>query len=406
MNKAYSTLPIILLLISFVFITSCSGQKNIETSSEQNKADKIDEFISAYAEYGKFNGSVLVSYEGKVIFKKGYGMANMEWDIPNETDTKFRIASITKQFTSMLILQLYAENKLALDVPISTYLPDYPKENADQITIHHLLTHTSGTPEFDVFLNYRDIERNRYRPKELVDMYSDQALEFIPGERYQYSNPGYMTLGYIIETITGKPYEEVLQKKIFTPLKMLNSGYDHSYTVLKNRASGYSAGYLRGDYVNTNYISMSIPYAAGSIYSTVEDLYLWDQALYSTTLLDQEYMDLLFQPYISARWRDYAYGWFIAEMEMGKSEEYNSVISHGGGMNGFNTLITRMPSSKSLVLLLNNTGRVHLYQMTVAINGILHDKPYKLNKSVAYSTVKILQEEGLKTGLEYYEEVN
>lgn len=381
--------------------TSC-GQ--IETNN-LTKAEEIDELISRYTAYGKFNGTVLVANQGEVIYKKGFGWANMEWDIPNQTDTKFRIASITKQFTAMLIVQLVSENKLDLHVPISTYLPDYPKKNADIITIHHLLTHTSGIPEFDDFVYYRDIERDYYKPQELMKIFEEGELQFTPGEKFAYTNPGYVVLGVIIEKITGESYEQVLQDKILTPLEMHHTGYDNSRTVLKNRAAGYTPMYGRGNYLNVNYIDMSIPYAAGSIYSTVEDLYRWDQALYTEKLVPQKFRDLLFGEYINTAGRHYGYGWFIGEMPIGTSSKKVQTMGHGGGMNGFRTHITRIPSSKSLVVLLSNSERAFLYEMEVAINGILYDEPYDPKKSVAYSLLEVINQEDLATGTEYYMEV-
>lgn len=393
-------------ILKTVFLFLCTQFIVLTISFGQTKTDQIHALISRYADYGKFNGSVLVAEAGGVVYKKGFGLANMEWDIPNQPDTKHRIASITKQFTAMLIVQLVAENKLLLHEPISTYLPDYPKKNGDIITIHHLLTHTSGTPEIDVFMNYRDIERDRYRPEELMRLAAEQPLQFTPGSTFAYSNPGYVILGVIIETITGKSYEQVLQEKILTPLKMYNTGYDHQYTVLKNRASGYEKMYLRGTYVNTNYVDMSIPYAAGSMYSTVEDLYLWDQALYTEQLLPQKYMDLLFDAYIPAwRTQQYGYGWFLNEMPIGRSGEQVETIKHGGGINGFNTLITRIPSSRMVVVLLNNTGSAPLYEMTIAISGILYEQAYDPKKSIAYSLQAAIRKEGLAAGLAYHTEI-
>ncbi|HYV90809.1 MAG TPA: serine hydrolase domain-containing protein, partial [Chitinophagales bacterium] len=270
----------------------------LNSSCGQTKIDKLDNLISAYAEYGNFNGSVLVAEKGEIIYKKGFGFANVEWKIPNQPDTKFRLASVTKQFTAMLILQLVAANKLKLDAPISTYLPDYPKKTGDMVTIHHLLTHTSGIPSYTDFPVFREMMRNTYRPEEIVKLFADSALQFTPGEKYQYSNSGYILLGYIIEKITGESYEQVLQSKIFKPLKMNNSGYDHNDAVIQNRASGYNR--VGTTYQNANYIDMSVPFSAGGIYSTIEDMYLWDQALYTEKLLPKKYMDLLFQKYIPA----------------------------------------------------------------------------------------------------------
>src|SRR6187402_2071408 len=153
----------------------------------QAKVDKLDKLISAYVEYGKFNGSVLVAEKGKVIYKKGFGLADMEWNIPNQPDTKHRLGSITKQFTAMLIMQLVEQGKLKLDVPISTYLPDYSKKNGDVITLHHLLTHTSGTPNMTSFPGFvKDIMRNSYSPLQLVNLFADSTLQFKPGERFAY----------------------------------------------------------------------------------------------------------------------------------------------------------------------------------------------------------------------------
>jgi CubicO group peptidase (beta-lactamase class C family) len=280
-------------IIQAVFLSAFIITGIFNVSYGQAKADKLDKLISAYAEYGQFNGSVLVAEKGKVIYKKGLGLADMEWNVPNQPDTKFRLGSITKQFTSMLIMQLVEQGKLKLDVPISTYLPDYPKKNGEIITIHHLLTHSSGILNMTSFPRFfKDISRNPYSSLQLVNLFADSTLQFKPGERNAYSNSGYILLGYIIEKITGRSYRQVLQENIFTPLNMKNTGYDDYRPLLKNRARGYEKnGRL---YLNANFIDMSVPYAAGALYSTVEDLYLWDQALYGNQLLRKENMDLLY----------------------------------------------------------------------------------------------------------------
>jgi len=377
----------------------------VMVSCAQTKTDKIDKLLSAYSEYGNFNGSVLVAEKGEIIYKKGFGMADMEWDIPNQANTKHRLGSITKQFTAMLIVQLASENKLDLQAPVSTYLPDYPKKNGDIITIHHLLTHTSGIPNFTSFPSYQDMQRNPYRPGEIVKFFADSALEFTPGSNFAYSNSGYILLGVLIEKITGKPYEQVLQEKILTPLKMVNTGYDHNRTNLKNRASGYERN--GRTFLNANYVDMTTPFSAGALYSTVEDLYLWDQALYTDKLLPKKYMDLIFQKYIPTGERaGYGYGWFMDERPIGKSSDRIQTISHSGGINGFSTLITRMPTEKSLVVLLNNTGGAPLNDMTIAINGILHDKPYDFpKKSIAYALLDRIEKDGIDAALKFYKEV-
>ncbi|HMG15287.1 MAG TPA: serine hydrolase domain-containing protein, partial [Saprospiraceae bacterium] len=359
-------------LIRPVFLAFLISILNIACA--QTKADKIDELFNLYSKYGQFNGSVLITDKTEIIYKKGFGFANMEWRIPNQTDTKFRLASVSKQFTAMLIVQLASENKIKLDAPISSYLPEYSKKTGDIINIHHLLTHSSGIPDYTSFPDFRERMGDSYTPEEIVKLFADSTLEFTPGEKFQYSNSGYILLGYIIEKITGKPYEQVLQEKIFSPLKMSNSGYYQNSEVIKSKAYGYDKS--GNTYQNASYIDMSFPFSAGGIYSTVEDLYLWDQALYTEKLLPQKYMDLLFNKYIpSGDDEYYAYGWEIGKLPVGSTKEELETISHQGEINGFNTQILRIPSEKSLIVLLNNTGGAQLNEMSMAINGILHNKP-------------------------------
>ncbi len=371
----------------------------------QNKAQQIEQLLAKYNEYGQFNGSALVAENGKVIFKKGFGSANMEWNIPNQPDTKFRLGSISKQFTALLIVKLAEEGKLKLDVPVTTYIQDYPKENGSRITIHNLLTHTSGIPNYTNAPNFlKEKARNPYSPADFVKTFWNLPLEFTPGEKFNYSNSGYFLLGYIIEKVTGKTYEQYLQETIFTPLKMVNSGYDHSDVILKNRAAGYEKN--GKVIVNASYLDMSIPYAAGSLYSTVEDLYLWDQALYTNKLLSEKSMESLFKPYIKA-WGDefYGYGWSIEDVNNGDKGKLK-VIEHGGGINGFNTIISRIPTDKNLVVLLNNTGGTVLGEMNDAIRAILYNQPFNQpKKSMALDLLDIYANKGVTGGNEAYKKL-
>jgi CubicO group peptidase (beta-lactamase class C family) len=351
----------------------------------QDKAKQIDELMRRYIDNGKFNGTVLVADNGKVIFKKGYGLANMEWNIPNTTDTRFRLASLTKQFTAMGIMQLVEQGKLRLDGKITDYLADYPKAAGDKITIHHLLTHTSGIPNYTDFPDYRTFERNRLKPADLIKKFSELPLTFEPGSAFAYSNSGYVLLGAIIEKVTGKTYERVLQENIFTPLQMNNTGYDAFYKVLPKRAAGYEK--WGPEYENASYIDMSIPYAAGALYSTVEDLALWDQALYTDKLLTASSKAILFTPYKNG----YAYGWGVGKRQVGQLKDSVQSMGHLGGLNGFNTLLLRIPENKQLVVLLHNTGGTDLWAMQNDILKILYNQSFELPKiSVAYVLEKTL----------------
>jgi len=372
----------------------------------QTKVEQIEKLLTTYEEYGKFNGSVLVSEQGKVIYKKGFGMANMEWDIPNQPNTKHLIASITKQFTAMLILQLVAEGKLDLQEPITTYLPDYPKGSGDIITTHHLLTHTSGIPDYTEFPKFMEDEsRNPYSPAAFVKTFDEKELDFKPGEKYSYSSSGYFILGVLIEKLSGKSYEQILKDKIFTPLNMKDTGYDNHKDILKNRAAGYEKE--NGNYINSSYLDMTIPYAAGSLYSTVEDLYKWDQALYTTTILPKEYMTMYFKPYIPAfDKKHYAYGWEVGYDKIGSSKDSIYTIGHDGSINGFNTNISRATSDKSLVVLLNNTGYAPLYEMTRAIRGIMYGKEYHIPKqTVADVVLAVIEEKGIDEAISKYHSI-
>lgn len=397
MNKRKRIFLKIVIVGVFALVTSsnfCFGQ---------TKNEQLDKLLNLYQEYGKFNGSVLIADQGKVVYKKGFGMANMEWDIPNKPNTKHRLGSITKQFTAMLILQLAAADKLDLHAPVTKYLPDYPKESGDKITTHHLLTHTSGIPNYTSFPGFFEEEsRNPYTPDEFVEKFANKDLEFTPGEKFNYSNSGYFLLGVIIEKLSGKTYEQMLLDNIFSPLDMKDTGYDNHRVILKNRATGYKKN--GNTFVNSEYLDMSIPYAAGSIYSTVENLYVWDQALYTNKLLPQKYMALYFKPYIPSFGKTfYAYGWGVGKDIIGNTKDSIDVISHGGGINGFNTIISRTISDKSLVVLLNNTGGAPLNQMTRAIRGIMHGKTYDLpKKSLAYDFLEVIQDKGLEAGVAHF----
>ena len=367
----------------------------------QDKADKLEKLMNKYYEYGQFNGSVLVAENGNVILNKGYGYANMEWDVPNTTDTKFRLASITKQFTAMLIMQLVEEGKIDLNGKLSDYLPYYKKAIGDKITIHHLLTHTSGIPNLTnrPENEFNKISKNHIEVKELVEKYCSDDLEFEPGSKFSYSNSGYVILGAVIEEMSGKPYEEVLKEKIFDPSGMENSGYDNNNLIIDKRASGYNKSF--SEYENTEYLDMSFPYSAGSMYSTVEDLYLWDQALYSEKLLSEENKEIMFKPFL----QNYAYGWGVNELPVG--DDKKKVTRHSGGINGFNTLIVRFVDDKHLIVLLNNFSPSNLNNIASMIGNILYGIEYDLPKrSLAEVFSKTVVTEGINKGLKQFKELN
>lgn len=347
----------------------------------QDAAQKADELINAYVKQGGFSGSVLVAQNGKVILSKGYGMANYEWDIPNTPQTKFRLGSITKQFTSMCIMQLAEKGLLKTEDPLSKYIPEYPKEVADKITIHHLLTHTSGIfnltsdKEFDKTMRVHMKSLN-----EVIALFKEKPLDFEPGTKYSYSNSGYILLTAIVEKVSGKPYEQYLKENILQPLGMNNTGYDRSDAILKNRAAGYdNAG---GQIKNASFIDTSIPSGAGAMYSTTEDLYLWDRALYTEKLVKKATMERIFTPDKN----NYAYGWNVDEQFKHKR------ITHNGGINGFNAHLARFVNDDACIVVLSNRIPSDAGKIGRDLAAILFNEKYSLpveRKIVAVDT-KIL----------------
>ena len=331
----------------------------------QKLPKKLDALATQYAKAGQFNGTVLVADHGKVVFTKGYGLANREWNQPNAADIKFRLGSLTKQFTALLVMQLVEKGQLKLDVPISTYLPDYARASGDKITLHHLLTHTSGIPNYTSKSQFQTFNTQHINPLTAVSIFATLPLEFEPGSTYHYSNSGYFLLGAIIEKLTGKPYAQVLSENILLPLHMQDSGYDLSETVLSRRAAGYEKT-ANGSLVNTSYIDMSGPYAAGSMYSTVVDLYKWDQALYTNQLLNDASKALLFKPFRS----DYAYGWTAVKRLAGSDSV--SILRHAGVINGFRTFMLRVPKDQQLVVVLDNESNEYTPKISSELLQVLH----------------------------------
>lgn len=334
------------------------------SAGAQDLASKIDEYLKAQVKVNRFGGAILVARDGKVLASKGYGMANVEHDIPNTPETKFRLGSITKQFTAAAILLLEERGTLSVQDQVCKYVPECP-DAWREITIHHLLTHTSGIPNFTSFPDYLKTMMQPSPAASTVERFKGKPLDFKPGERMSYSNSGYVLLGYIIERITGKSYDAFIRENIFEPLKMTNTGYDVSSQILKHRAAGYAR---RGDgLTNAAYLDMTIPHAAGALYSTVEDLYLWDQALYTEKLLSKPSLDKMFTPFKN----NYAYGWTV-------TTQFNrKMIGHGGGINGFVTFISRYPDDKTFVVVLSNVEGAPASRIARDLAAIVFNEPYE-----------------------------
>jgi CubicO group peptidase (beta-lactamase class C family) len=390
MNRVARSLVLLLLLAPGLYASDLA-----------EKAAKIDKFVAVYSDYGLFTGTVLVSDHDRVIFKKGYGLANREWNIPNAPDVKFRLGSITKQFTSMLVMQQVAKGTIKLDAHIPDYLPYYRKDTGAKVTIHQLLNHTSGIPSYtDDPKFFRDESRNSYSPDDFVKKFCSGNLSFDPGSKFHYNNSGYFLLGAILEHVTGKSYEALLQESILGPLGMKDTGFDHFADVLPRRASGYQRGLDEAS--NAPYLDMSLPYAAGSLYSTVEDLYKWDQALYNDKLLPAALKEKLFTPGLD----HYGYGWDIRELPADQPGAGQKVIFHEGGINGFNTLEERLIRDHVLILVLNNTPGANLGDMAEGIRAIVYDREPKRPKKPLVGTLgPVVLHDGVSAAVARYREL-
>ncbi len=333
--KPISRLLVMFTLGACMFFGPAPAQGN-----DPEIENAVDAFLKPVVDDDLISGCVLIARKGDIVLSKCYGPANREYDIPNTPETKFRLGSNTKQFTAMGVMILADEGKLSVDDPVSVFYPDYPE--GDRITIHHLLTHSSGIVNYNSLQDYGEKMMLPMSVDEVIDWFKNEPLQFEPGERFAYSNSGYVLLAGIIEKVSGRPYAEFLHDRIFEPLGMHHTGQDVHTEIIKNRATGFGSD---GQQIyQVPYRDMPFTSGAGSLYSTVGDLFLWDQTLYADKLVSHETMEKIFTPHIAK----YGYGWFIEE-RFGRK-----LIWHGGAINGFLSDISRFVDDTTLAVTLFN----------------------------------------------------
>lgn len=311
------------------------------TAAAAQDVARMDEVIEAEVASDGFMGSALVAKDGSILLDEGYGSANLSWDIPNASDTKFRIGSVTKQFTGVSILLLMEQGKLSLDDPIKKHYPDAPAA-WDGITLRHLLHHTSGIPSFtglDEFTTFKFLPMTL---DEEIGKFRDLPLEFAPGEKFNYSNSGYVLLGAVIERASGQSYGEFVKANIFDPLGMENTGMDSNSAIIPRKATGYAPG--KDGIVRAEYVNMDIPHGAGALYSTTGDLLKWQRGLFGGKLLKPDSLTEYLTPALSK----YALGVVVDEDDGGR------LYSHSGGIEGFNSWLAYDPDRKITVAVLAN----------------------------------------------------
>ena len=303
-------------------------------------AARFDAVVQPFAASGRFMGAALVARGDEIVFSKAYGKANVEWDIPNDPSTKFRIGSITKQFTAALILLLEQDGTLSIQDPLGRHLPGAPEAWKD-VTLFHLLTHTSGIVNFTALPDYRTRQVQPTTPAEELERLRDEPLDFPPGSNYRYSNSGYLVLGHVIERLTGRPYAQVLSERILGPLGMTSSGYDSNAEIVVHRASGYTVG--PDGPRNAPFVHMTVPHAAGALYSTTGDLHRWTRALHGGRVLSAD----SFRKMTTANRNNYGLGLTVRDVDGRR------LIGHGGSINGF---VGYYPDSETTVVVLANVA--------------------------------------------------
>ncbi|GFN34415.1 serine hydrolase [Tepidimicrobium xylanilyticum] len=342
------------------------------TMDEENKdkQDELAKYMESLQKYHNFNGSLLVAKNGKILLNEGYGFADKEQKIKNTSQTTFAIGSITKQFTAMAVMQLAEKGLLNVEDKLSKYLPDFP--NGDLITIHNLLTHTSGLVSYTNLNEFLKMDISNRSPEAVIDLIKDLPLNFEPGKMFEYSNTNYVLLGMIVEKVSNIPLEKYLDGNIFKPLNMESTGM---YSIDKYHiqdATPY-VGFLELHPVDDELV-LTQAFGAGNMYSTVEDLYRWDRALKTEKLISKETLNKIFEKYISIDETNYyGYGWMITEEVNSESKAH-----HGGNTFGFTANIARYPESDLTIIALSNMGSYDLISLTEDLRAIVLDKEYKM----------------------------
>jgi CubicO group peptidase (beta-lactamase class C family) len=359
----FSAILFVLVVIgsSLAQISDNTGATAFDRDSEAAVSAQLDEYMTALSDAGRFTGSVLGAQNGTMLLSKGYGMANYEFDVPNSPDTVFPIGSCTKQFTAAAIMKLQEQGRLNVSDPITQYIPNASPWN--DIRIYNLLNHTSGIPCEGGYLL---IDPTDIPLKELVRRFVDLPLTFKPGENYTYSNNGYITLSYIIEVASGQSFDEYLRDNIFLPLGMNSTGQDDAADVFKNRASGYTT--FGGKRVHYEHQNIHNSYGAGSMHSTTEDLYRWEQALYTHgKILSQASLDAMAKN-----------GYGIV-----KAEYLNrTLIFHSGRNFGYTAFTGYYPDSKTSIIFLSNYDRTPLGSLPRNLSAIVFGEKYTLPKKI------------------------
>jgi CubicO group peptidase (beta-lactamase class C family) len=333
-------------------------------TAQKNYPELLNEYVQAEFKIKEFNGTVLVMQKGKAIYKKAFGMADREWNVANTENTKYRIGSVTKQFTAACILQLAEQGKLSVDDKLSKFIPDYPK--GDSITVHMLLNHTSGITNYTNLPEFWPKAILPLSTDSMIALFKNKPLDFSPGTKWNYSNSGFFLLGVIVEKASGKSFTEYLLDNIIKKLGLKNTLMDNLDSVLAYRAKGYGKN-RDGVWQQAMLISMEGPYSAGAMVSTVEDLYQWTKALHNNQVLTAASTQKMLTPYKE----NYGYGIGIDSLKTHKR------VSHNGGIPGFSSYLSYFPADDICVAVISNNGS-NSTAVGIALESIMYNLPVQI----------------------------
>jgi len=360
--------------ISFLLVLACF----FSSAYSQTYEKQIDSLIQKAIRLNRFNGSLLVCKNGKIVYKKAFGYQDATKKIPNTTNTVYQIGSTTKEFTAGVILKLFEQSKLSLNDKLSKYFPDFKRGN--EITIKYLLTHTSGI--YEILRDTNAVtESTKPRSKaRMLSFFKDKSLDFDPGTQYAYCNSGYMLLGLIIEKVTHQPYEQVVRQLILKPLGMSHSGFDFVNLKSHDKAIGYSK-YMQSVKEPSAMWDSTATYSAGSLYSTVGDLYRWHQGVLHYKAYSAESLAMATTPFLEGYglgcWIDTIYG--------------KKVVSHGGNILGFTGYYGRIQEEDVSIIILNNIYNHQIETIGQSILAILYDKPYHYFDEITLTSAEAAQ---------------
>ncbi|MHC1724238.1 MAG: serine hydrolase domain-containing protein [Aminipila sp.] len=382
-------LTFFMIIIMLLSSSACTAKDNTKANLKDDQLEKkINEYLDILAKDDLFRGTVIITKDGEPIYEKAYGKASEEYSVANAMDTKYEIASITKQFTAASVLMLAQQKRLLVTDKICKYIPDYP--NGDKITIQNLLEQNSGIAEYytiDVTIDPKCTFAMRYTPEELIEKIKEKPLDFQPNQSYEYSNSNYVLLGYIIEQVSGKPWAQFVTDNIIKPLGLNNTGFVDRRSVVKNLATGYVGGDVGVERIN--YSDGSFTYAAGQMYSTVKDLATWNEALFSNKVLNKEFTSIMLSKHVKIPDSTEYYGYGV---QIGKDNN-RDIVWHSGCNPGFTSVLLRYVDSKTNIVILSNNEKTDVEGICLSIGHIYNNDKYEIPKPLKLTNINVKEME-------------